>query len=125
MERDFHSDVQDTSEIPALKHFFSMVPVLKLVGTPHFIGPDILYVVDSDVQLVCKYLRAYKQRAESTGIDKLAVENPVTRKVEVLVKFSLDSDLDEDKCHALLKEYMPKHVVPTKITQQLFIRLVR
>ena len=100
-----------------------MVPVVKLLGTPHYVGSDVPYVVDEDVQLVCKYLRAYKQRGENKGIDKLAIEDR-KGKVIVEVKFSRDPDLEDEECHALLREYMPEHVVPTKITQQLYIRFV-
>ena len=78
-------------------------------------------MVDADVQLVCKYLRAYKRKAEHDGINKFCIEDS---KGNVLskVKFSEDTDLSEAECHDLLKDYMPKHVVPTKITQQLYIR---
>ena len=36
------------------------VPSLGLVGCEHYVPIDAPYCVDADVQLVCKYLRAYK-----------------------------------------------------------------
>ena len=98
----------------SLKLFYQEVPVLHLLGSPHYIHPDIPLAIDQDVQLVCKYLRAYKQG--SRGIDR------EYREGSRLVKFSTDSDLSEDECHVLLHEYMPKHIRSSKITQQLFIR---
>ena len=97
----------------ALKLFHREVPALQLLGTPHYIHPDIPFLVDQDVQLVCKYLRAYKMGGR--GIDREYREGH-------LVKFSTDPDLSDEECHQLLLEHMPKHIRATKITQQLFIR---
>ena len=95
-----------------LELFYSEVPILKLFGTPHLVEPDVPYDVDSDVQLVCKYLRAYK----TNNINRLHHDrNPP-------VKFSLDNDLSAEECHSFLKAYMPDHIACSKITQHLFIR---
>ena len=53
-----------------LKHFQQEVPALGLLGTPHYIKPDTPYFVDSEVQLVCKYLKAMHVGGKN-GIDKL------------------------------------------------------
>ncbi len=98
----------------SLKLFYREVPALQLIGSPQYIHPDIPYAVDADVQLVCKYLQAYKIKK----IDRLYKEGCQ------LVKFSNDVDLSDDECHRLLQEHMPKHIASTKITQQLFIRCV-
>ena len=55
-------------EVPSLNHqskpeeslhlFHQVVPVLALFGSPHVVDND--YIVDDDVQLVCKYLQVYK-----------------------------------------------------------------
>lgn len=55
-------------EVPSLNHqskpeeslhlFHQVIPVLALLGSPHVVDND--YVVDDSVQLVCKYLQAYK-----------------------------------------------------------------
>ncbi len=50
-----------------LKCFMDSVPTLGMLGTQHKIDDQAAYSVDSDVQLVCKYLQAYKSRK----IDKL------------------------------------------------------
>ena len=100
------------TEEDSLKLFCGEVPALDLFGTPHLVNNEVPFSVDSDVQLVCKYLRAYK-----TGkIDELYSQREI--------KFSNDRDLSDEECQALLKEYMPKHrqLTPTKITQQLFVR---
>ena len=60
----------------ALKHFQQEVPVLGLLGTPHYIHPDTPYTVDEEVQLVCKYLKAL-QIGGKKGIDKLYREGEV------------------------------------------------
>lgn len=88
---------------------------MKLLGTPHYIDTDIPFTMDSGVQLVCKYLHAYKSSlaGNSKGIDKLYRDGQL---------ISLEPNLSEMECHALLQEFMPKHIIPTKITQQLFIR---
>lgn len=99
----------------SLKLFYREVPALQLLGSPQYIQPDIPYTVDSDVQLVCKYLQAYKLGSPKK-IDRLYLEG------RQLVKFSTDFDLSDEECHSLLQEYMPKHIASTKITQQLFIR---
>ena len=102
-------------EEDSFKLLCSEVPALDLFGTPHHVNHEVPFCVDSDVQLVCKYLRAYK-----TGrIDELYREIHKQK-----IKFSNDRNLSEEECQALLKEYMPKHqrLAPTKITQQLFVR---
>lgn len=91
---------------------------MQLLGTPHYVHPEIPFTVDNDVQLVCKYLRAYKASlvGNPRGINREYKEGGL------LVKFSLEPNLSDEDCHRLLQEYMPKHITPTKITQQLFIR---
>ena len=100
-----------------LEQFSLEIPTVKLLGTPYCIDDaNILFTVDSDVQLVCKYLKAYKRRKKDSGIDRLYKEG----KKEV--KFSLDPDLPAKKCQKLLQKYMPKHVTCSKITEHLFIK---
>ena len=41
------------------------------------------------------------------------------------MQFSNDPDLSVKECHKLLKEFMPDHIQETKITQKLFIRLLK
>ena len=94
--------------------FYREVPVLKLLGTPRHIDSDIPYDVDKDVQLVCKYLQAYR----SNSIDRLYRDGCP------LIKFSLYRDIPDEQCHSLLKTYMPDHIACSKITQHLFIRCV-
>ena len=96
-----------------MRLLFNEVPTLNLLGSLHFIDAGVPYDVDDDVQLICKYLQAYKQQEIDILYDD---EN------KILVKFSQDPFLPEEDCHRLLKEYMPKHAAAAKITQRLFIR---
>ena len=67
-------------EVPSLHHtykpkesldmFCEAISTLHLLGSPHVIHPDTPYAIDADVQLVCKYLRAYKIGG-TKGIDRL------------------------------------------------------
>ena len=50
-----------------LEHFKIEVPVLGLLGTPVSIEHNSKFNVTDEVQLVCKYLKAY----DSNRIDKL------------------------------------------------------
>ena len=61
-----------------LKDFISEIPIFKLLGTPTFVESTTQYsdVSDPDVQLVCKYLKAYDNGGEK-GIDKLYKEGAV------------------------------------------------
>lgn len=43
------------------KEFTEEVAVLGLLGNPHEVDASTKYTVDADVQLVCKYLRAYDE----------------------------------------------------------------
>ena len=54
----------------SLKQFIEDVPALGMLGAPYIINSSTPYTVDEDVQLVCKYLRAYY----STEIDRLYTE---------------------------------------------------
>ena len=45
-----------------LEQFLGDIPTLGLLGSPHLIPNQTPYVIDSEVQLVCKYLKAYKER---------------------------------------------------------------
>ena len=55
-----------------LKDFLSEIPIFKLLGTPKLVESTAQYsdVSDPDVQLVCKYLRAYEIGGKK-GIDRL------------------------------------------------------
>lgn len=53
-----------------LNLFLDKVPILQFVGEEKEISTDYKYKVDEDVQLVCKYLKAYKENR----IDRLYEE---------------------------------------------------
>lgn len=97
--------------------FCQEVPALYLLSCCKAIGPEIPYTVDDDVQLVCKYLQAYRVGK----IDRIYYDDEKCQEN----RFSKDPILDNKDCHRLLQEYMPEHVLATKITQRLFIRCLQ
>ena len=67
------TDYSATAVQKSLLHFQLEIPVLELIGTPHLIHHQTPLFVDEDVQLVCKYLRAYHDQTHR-GINQLFVE---------------------------------------------------
>ena len=61
-----------------LAQFLDDVPTLGLVGNKELVEPRRQYVIDDDVQLVCKYLKAYETGGKN-GIDKLYKEGKEER----------------------------------------------
>ena len=57
----------------SLRMFSEDLPALGVLGTPHVILSDMPYEVDEEVQLVCKYLKAYRIGG-TKGIDRLYKE---------------------------------------------------
>ena len=64
-----------TSPNDSLVQFKNDFPALALVGDPVLIEHNAQYRIDEDVQLVCKYLKAYWQymarKKEGIGINRL------------------------------------------------------
>ena len=58
----------------SLQAFNKDIPSLGLLGTKHYVEPSTPFMVDDDVQLVCKYLKAYKTGG-TRGIDRLYKES--------------------------------------------------
>lgn len=63
------SRIKMNSEM-SLREFYEDIPALGLLGTPYLVEPSVPYEVDAEVQLVCKYLRAFKIGG-TRGINKL------------------------------------------------------
>ena len=58
----------------SLALFLQAIPTLDMLGT-HQVLPKMQYTVDEEVQLVCKYLNAYKNAGDlDKGIDRLYKE---------------------------------------------------
>ena len=57
----------------SLHMFLEDLPALGVLGTPHVIHGEVPYVVDEEVQLVCKYLKGYRIGG-GKGIDRLYKE---------------------------------------------------
>ena len=58
-----------------LEDFLSEIPILGILGTVQLVESTAQYSVESnpDIQLVCKYLKAYETGGEK-GIDRLFKE---------------------------------------------------
>ena len=54
-----------------LKEFQDLLPIFKYIGRAVFIGIRNDFVIDSEAQLVCKYLKAYENELETTSSSKL------------------------------------------------------
>ena len=71
-------------EVPSLDHnhrpeeslqrFNEKFPILHILGSKILINADIPITIDEDVQLVCKYLKAYKIGGLE-GIDRLCQDS--------------------------------------------------
>ena len=57
----------------ALRQFKDEVPALGLLGNSYFVKPSTPLTITPEVQLVCKYLKAYKEvnRVGEGGINVL------------------------------------------------------
>jgi len=58
-----------------LEDFLSEIPILRILGSAELVKRNAQYSAESnpDVQLVCKYLKAYETGGEK-GIDRLFKE---------------------------------------------------
>ena len=62
----------NTQPEESLALFCQAIPTLALVGSSSLVLPEMQYTVDEEVQLVCKYLNAYKNAGDlEKGIDRL------------------------------------------------------
>ena len=128
-----------------MEDFLSEIPILRTLGTAELVESTAQYSVKSnpDVQLVCKYLKAYETGGEK-GIDRLFKEGTVPvlnwlseflcnvntkfftvgKKRSNPIKFSTMPDLPSDECECLLEKFVPVSVRNTKTSQQLFLKYV-
>ena len=60
-----HIHVENPKE--SLDQFIRDVPALGILGEPHLVDHSVPYTVDDDVQLVCKYLKAYWDYKDNKG----------------------------------------------------------
>jgi len=128
-----------------LEDFLSEIPILRTLGTAELVESTAQYSVKSnpDVQLVCKYLKAYETGGEK-GIDRLFKEGTVPvlkwlseflcnmntkfftvgKKRSNPIKFSTMPDLSSEECERLLLKFVPVSIRNTKTSQQLFLKYV-
>jgi len=134
-----------SNPIDLLEDFLSEIPILRTLGTAEIVESTAQYSVKSnpDVQLVCKYLKAYETGGEK-GIDRLFKEGTVPvlkwlseflcnmntkfftvgKKRSNPIKFSTMPDLPSEECERLLVKYVPASIRNTKTSQQLFLKYV-
>ena len=139
------SRISSESPEAALAQFIDEVPALGMLGVPRAIDHNTPYTVDEDVQLVCKYLKAYWGNIEKggqKGINKLYRESRKLWNSDIFyvllgdpflslcvaevkpVRFSADPDIPHKECHELLRRSWPQFVENPKVTQKLFIKYV-
>ncbi|XP_019859705.1 PREDICTED: uncharacterized protein LOC109587936, partial [Amphimedon queenslandica] len=105
-----------------LETFRELLPTFTFVGTLHHIDSSLHYEIDDDVQLVCKYLKAYKYEQENPGTRE-GINKLFNDLIQIPVKFSTEADFDDPKeCLSLLYKYMPDYIAERKISQKLFIK---
>ena len=46
----------------ALEHFRSEIPTFNLLGSTYLVPNETPFIINSEVQLVCKYLKAFKTK---------------------------------------------------------------
>jgi hypothetical protein len=97
------------------------IPVLKLVGEPRLIDHTSAFdIFTEDVQLVCKYLKAYDLREDCVvGIDK-----NYRGHLDEKVQFSRMPNISERECQRLLYRYTPENAKQNKMTWWNFIRFL-
>ena len=79
------SRITSGSPEASLKQFIEEVPALGMLGVPYAIDHNTPYTVDEDVQLVCKYLKAYwvyLEKSGQKGINKIFRESRKCTDVE-------------------------------------------
>ncbi|XP_019857334.1 PREDICTED: uncharacterized protein LOC109585637 [Amphimedon queenslandica] len=114
-----HNDPQSN-----LNTFKELLPTFNFIGAPKHISSSWPYKVDDDVQLVCKYLKAYKAEQENPGTRE-GINKLFNDFIQIPVKFSTEADFDESECLSLLDKYMPDYIAERKISQKLFIKYIK
>ena len=123
------------------------MPCFKFFGTARYIEPHSPYDVQcsevpDEVQLVCKYLRAFQTFEDGNReIDRLypigkyeykcytcftSLSASTTDAGDVPappIKFSNDDDIPDEECHQLLSSVMNQKIKKNKLLQKLFVRL--
>ena len=107
-----------------LENFLNFVPILRFIGKKKLIEANKPYLIDKEVQLVCKYLRAMEEyrnrkpgRNPQIGINALYLEGSGSP-----IKFGNKSTVPNAECYTLLNKYMVDDVQSKKILQKLFIK---
>ena len=118
------SDTSNGKDAPYLDLFLARLPLFKYLGRKHEVNPCELFDVNGDVQIVCKYLKAYDEtdRKGDKTIDTLF---SLKTEFDEPIKFAVKSDLSLKECQALLNKYMPEHVKERKVMQHLFVKYMK
>lgn len=122
--------------------FQECLPLFHYIGRKVMIGFMNPYSIDSEVQLVCKYLKTCKvARTPSTSkfffmlcttLYSTTCEYSSSARSLINVFWGTSEsekpgeldDLPADECLMLLKDHTPSHAT-TKVSQRLFIRFVK
>ena len=108
-----------------LDNFLDSVPILRFIGKNKLIEANKPYLIDEEVQLVCKYLRAFEEymtrkpgpKFAQCGINTLYQEGS-----RAPIQFGRHTEVPDAQCYTLLNKYMIAEVQPKKVLQKLFIK---
>ena len=112
-------EVASHEESSSLTDFLQRIPLFKYVGVKRGITATEPFEIDNDVQLVCKYLKAFTEegRRGILKIDQLARHDKPNK--------IAGSDLPASECRELLDDHMPEHVKERKVMQHLFVKYMK
>jgi hypothetical protein len=101
-----------------LLEFQERLPIFKYIGQTVVIGSRNDFDIDCELQLVCKYLRAYENGRKSYDIGTF---NRRPRRTNPNPQSEVH--LPAQECLELLRRYLPPHA-SRKISQMMFVKLV-
>ena len=105
------------------ENFLNFVPILRFIGKPKLIEANKPYLIDNEVQLVCKYLRAMEEFRNRKGKDSQVGINALYQEGSGSpMKVGNKSPVPDRECYTLLSKYMVTDVQSKKILQKLFIK---
>ena len=120
------SHISNGKDAPCLDRFLARLPLFKYVGKKQEVNRHGPFDVNDDVQVVCKYLKAYDETGKKgkKRIDTL-IPFRTNPRLDEPIKFAAGRDLPDEECHEFLNKYMPEHVKERKVMQHLFVKYMK
>ena len=108
-----------------LDNFLDSVPILRFIGKNKLIEANKPYLIDEEVQLVCKYLRAFEEymtRKSGPKFAQCGINTLYQEGSSAPIQFGRYSEVPDAECYKLLNKYMIAEVQSKKVLQKLFIK---